>query len=214
MPVNKLFTPNDIFQGPADVYVDVATPPSAVPPVPGTNLLTLDALGQPNDTGSLGFHLGLTEGPCSVSFHPVYHEILADQFAAAIDAAFVSSTCDIEFAIKEYNLSRYPSYFAGLTTGNYFNLTAGGTNPAADLLRIGSSNGAAVNHHTLTLVAPRRNTSPQKYMYVMAYKAVLTSSIQFEFSRKKESVVKAKFRCLADTSRVGQDQVYQFVQIL
>jgi hypothetical protein len=210
--VAKVFNPSDIFQGPADVYYDIQSPASAVPPVQGTNTFVLDSAGQPTDAGSAGFHLGLTEGPCSLSLNPKFNEIHADQFAGPIDAAFVSMACEVEFAIKEYNLSRFPKYFTGVATGTYFNLGAGSTNPAADFLQLGSSNSAGVNRHTLMLIAPLRNTSPQMYMYMFAYKTALISQVQLEFSRKKESVFKCKFRCMADTSRVATDQVMQIVK--
>lgn len=45
--VTKSFNPTDIFQGPCDVYLGVTPPVSAVPPVSGTNTLTLDQFGQP-----------------------------------------------------------------------------------------------------------------------------------------------------------------------
>lgn len=45
--VSKVFTPGDIFQGPAEIYIGVAAPVSAVPPVAGTNTVALDGYGQP-----------------------------------------------------------------------------------------------------------------------------------------------------------------------
>lgn len=51
--VFKAFNPADIFQGPADVYLGVTNPVSAVPPVAGTNTLVLDSSGQPQ-IGSTG----------------------------------------------------------------------------------------------------------------------------------------------------------------
>jgi hypothetical protein len=209
--VTKTFTPGDIFQGPADVYLDIAAPPSAVPPVGGTNTIALDASGQPNDTGSAGIHLGLTEGPCTLVGTPKYAEIRADQFAAPIDAAYVSTECSIEFAIKELNLSRIPKYFAGLTSGRYSNLAAGSTNPAADMLQLGNSSGAQANTHTVMLVAPDRKAAG-KFLYVFAYKAIPGSAIKLDFERKKEAVYKIKFNCIIDPNRVAKDQIMQIVR--
>jgi hypothetical protein len=45
--VTKVFSPGDIFQGPADIYIGVTNPVSATPPVAGTNTLSLDQFGQP-----------------------------------------------------------------------------------------------------------------------------------------------------------------------
>jgi hypothetical protein len=209
--VAKLFTPGDIFQGPADVYLDIAAPPSAIPPVAGTNTIALDANGQPTDTGTAGIHLGLTEGPCQLTGTPKYAEIRADQFAAPLDAAYVSMECSIEFAIKELNLSRISKYFAGITSGKYSSLSAGSTNPAADLLQLGNSSGAQANTHTVMLVAPDRKAAG-KFLYVFAYRAIPASAIKLEFERKKEAVYKIKFKCIIDPSRAARDQVMQIVR--
>lgn len=208
--VTKVFTPGNIFQGPADVYLDLGAPPSAVPPVQYTNTLTLDSSGQPSDTGSAGIHLGLTEGPASLAWTEKFEEIRADQLAAAVDAAFISAMAEIDFNVKETNLSRLKKFFAGPNTGAYFDLPIGITNPAADMLQIGAMRSSAVQFHTLLLVAPRRDATG-KYLYILAYRALLVSAIAAALDRKKETVYKLKFKCLADVSRVAKDQTMQIV---
>lgn len=209
--VAKSFNPADIFQGPADIWIDIGAPPSAVPPVQYTNTLQLNASGEPPDSGSSGIHLGLTEGPCSLSIMPKFNEIRADNFAAPIDAAFVSLACEVDFGVKEFNLVRIPKYFSGLTTGKYSNLGAGSANPAADLLQIGSSASATANFHTIMLISPRRDAAG-KYLYLFAYRTFVKSSLAFHFDRKKETVIKLKVACIADPARIAKDQVLQIVR--
>ncbi len=213
MAIVKSFTPADILQGPADIYLDVQAPASAVPPVQYTNTLQLDASGQPPDGGALGIHLGLSEGPASISIHPKFSEIRADQFAGPIDVAFVSLECEIDFAIKESSLTRIQKFFAGVLTGTYASLPIGVTNPAADFLQIGSAKTSAVNLHTLLLITPDRGTAA-KWAYVMAYKAYLASAVALPIGRSKETVLKLKWKLIADTARVAKDQVLQIVRMV
>lgn len=297
--VSNVFTPADIFQGPADIFLGVKAPPSAVPPVQGTNTLTLDGSGQPPDastTGQLGaiavnaagsgyavgdifsitqtgganglgvvttvsgstvtgvailrygtgysvgnglatvhqtgsgndaltvnistiqagIHLGLSDGPCSASFHPKFDEIRADNFSAPVDAAFVSLASEIDVILKETTFRNIQQYFAGLSSGTYFNLTGtpvSSTNPAADFLQIGATKSSGMNNvTTLLLIAPRRDVAA-KWLYVMVYRAYLKSAIALGVNRKKETVLKLKFGGLADTSRVAKDQVAQIVRM-
>lgn len=295
--VTKAFTPADIFQGPADLFLDIAAPASATPPVQYTNTLQLDASGQPPDASTAGelaavsagstpgtgyvlgdileitqagaanglvrvtgitgpsgvgtvaivragtgysaasnlpsvhrsgagddtttitittiqkgINLGLTEGPCSISINPKFAEIMADQYAGAVDAAFVSMACEVDMVIKETNLRKVQKYFAGLLSGAYFDLPAGSTHPAADFLQIGSSRTSQANTHTLLLIAPRRDAA-SKWVYAMFYRAYLKSAVQMDTGRAKETMLKLKWGCIADTSRVAKDQVGQIIRM-
>lgn len=208
--VTKVYTPANIIQGPADIFVDVAAPISAVPPVQGTNTLTIDTSGQPTDTGTAGFHVGISEGPIVLSVTPKFDEIRADTFAAAIDAAFISAETEIDIVVKESILQNLAKFFTS-PLGTYSNLLIGATNPAADFLQIGSPRSAAATLRTLLLTSPRRDATT-KFWYVLAYRAALKSALAMALDRKKETTYKLKFWCIADTSRVASDQVLQFVK--
>lgn len=210
MPViTKTYTPANIIQGPADIYIDVAPPPSGVPPA-AANVLTLDSSGQPTDTGTAGFHIGLSEGPSVLSVTPKFDEIRADQHAAAIDVAFVSMETEIDIVVKEAVLQNLQKCFTS-PLGTYTNVSAGTTNPAADFLQIGSPQSSAATLRTLLLVSPRRDAGG-KFWYVLAYKAALKSAITWAFARGTPSTWKLKFYCIADTTRVLKDQVLQIVK--
>ncbi len=212
MPVvSKVYTPANIIQGPADIYIDVAAPASAVPPAT-TNLLTLDGSGQPTDTGTAGFHIGLSEGPTVLSVTPKFDEIRADQHAAPIDVAFVSMETEIDIVVKEAVLQNLQKFFNS-PLGTYTNVAAGVTNPAADFLQIGSPTSSLANLRTLLLISPRRDVAA-KFWYVLAYKAALKSAVAWAFARGTPSTWKLKFYCIADTTRVLKDQVLQIVKTI
>jgi len=62
--ITKNYDLSKIFMGPPNLYLDVAAPPSAVPPVQYTNTLQLDSSGQPSDSGTTGelAAVGVTAG--------------------------------------------------------------------------------------------------------------------------------------------------------
>jgi len=216
MATTKAYTPGNIIQGPADVYVDVQPPPSAVPPVQGTNswaktgTYAIDGSGQPMDNGSTGLHVGSTEGPAILSTTPKFEEIRADQHAAPVDAAFVSLETQIEFTVKEAVLSKLQKFFCS-PLGRYTDVAAGATNPAADFLQIGSPTGSDMTFRKLLLISPDRASSGN-FWIVQAYRAALKSAVASSLGRSKETVWKLTFACVADTSRALKDQTVQIVR--
>jgi hypothetical protein len=216
---SKVYTPANIIQGPADVYIDVQVPPSAVPPAQGTNTwcgsdgagnYILDAKGEPNDNGSAGEHLGTIEGPVTLGLTPKFDEIRADQHGVAIDAAFNSLESEIDFEVKEFVLERLSRFFSS-PLGRYTNVAAGVVNPAADFLQIGSPQSSAATIHPLLIISPDR-TATGCYWVVQAYKAYLKSAVSSAFARGKPTTWKMKFGCLADWTRSLTDQVWQVVR--
>jgi hypothetical protein len=199
-----------LFQGPMDIYLDVAAPPSAVPPVQGTNTLTLDASGQPSDTGTAGVHLGIALGPATLTLTDKIARITGDQFAADVAGAFVSQRVELDIALKELNLANISKLSASSATLTYFSLTAGITNPARDFVQLGTARSSGVRFHTLLIIGPRRDVAA-KFAYVMLYRAILVSSLPFEIARKKETDLKLKFKGFLDTTRVQGDMTMQVV---
>jgi hypothetical protein len=289
--VSKLFTPADVFQGPADIYLGVQAPASAVPPVQYTNTLQLDSKGQPpigtkgeiatvalgaGGTGyavgdtltvvqggaanglirvltvadgvvatvavlrggsgysvastlatvggigtgctitistiTAGVYLGLTESPATCTVTPKFNPIHADQYSAAVDAAFVSQAAEIDFTVKELVFANLQRFFAGLFSASFWDLVIGAVNPATELLQIGSSPSSDALVTTLMLVAPRRDAA-NKYIYALAYKAYIASAIPMPVQRGKETVLKLKWKLLLDTSRVAKDMAMQIVRM-
>jgi hypothetical protein len=212
----KTYTPANIIQGPADVYIDVQVPPSAVPPVQGTNswagsgTYALDANGQPTDNGGAGFHLGSSEGPVTLGLTPKFDQVRADQHAAPVDATFNSLESEIDFEVKEFVLQNLQKYFTS-PLGRCTNVSPGSTNPAADFLQIGSPTSSLATVRPLLIISPDRSASG-KFWIVQAYKAYLKSAVATAFARGKPTTWKLKFGCLADWSRAVTDQVWQVVR--
>src|SRR5579885_959744 len=115
--ISKVYTPANIFMGPADVYVGLAAPTSALVPTADANILTLDASGQPS-SGS-GSHLGLVEAPTMPSIVEKLNEISADQIETPIDVALDSIEAEIDIILKETNLSRLQTLLTSNSLGAY-----------------------------------------------------------------------------------------------
>src|SRR5438552_12752799 len=109
--ITKVYTPGDIFQNPTDVYIGIAAPASSLTPAADANCLTLDSSGQPSS--GTGFHIGHIDAPTSISIAEKVNEILDDQHDGAVDVAFDSIQAEIDFIMKETNLSRLQTIING-----------------------------------------------------------------------------------------------------
>ena len=174
---------------------------------PRTNTLTLDANGQPTDTGSAGVHLGLTEGPCSVSFNAKFSEIHADQFAAPIDAAYVSTEAEIDFAIKEFSLQKLAAYFFRPDHGKRISILPArlGRTRGRTFFELGNSPTQAANTHTVLLVAPA--AMPPANTYTCSLIGRFWPGLgSWRWSARRRRCSKMKFKCIADAGRAAKDQ--------
>lgn len=199
----RVYTPSNIFQGPADVYVGLTAPASALVPTADSNTLTLDALGQP--TSSTGFHAGLVEAPTMPTITEKNSEIEADQFETAVDLAHVSIEAEIDFNLMETNLSRIQQMFSNNSLVTYNSVTG------AQVLQFGGVVNAAMNFTTICAIAQRRDNTA-KFNYWFLYRAYLASALQLTWDRSKPSVWKCKFKGVADTSRVLGDELMGVVR--
>lgn len=214
----KNYNISNIIQGPADIFIDVQPPPSAVPPIEGENTWALntgtyqiDSNGQPTDNGSDGFHVGLSD---NVVLHisPKFEEIRADQFVGAIDAAFVSTETEIDVVVKEMVLSKLSKYFTSLL-GTYTQVDAGVDIPQSDVLQIGNPISSTAVQRSMLMIGADR-TSVGQFWVINAYKTVLKAAIKTDFHRGKEVTWALKFACLADITRTLSDMSLQVVRTL
>lgn len=204
--VTKVYTPGNLIQSFADVYINVAAPPSSLTPTADANCITLDANGQPTDTGSAGFHLGSIEGPTMININEKTNDILDDQHESAIDIAFDNVEGEIDFVMKETNLSRLRTILASNGLSTFTSLT----NSKAWQIG-GQLANSQYSSFTVMLVAPDRKTAG-KFWYAFAFKAFLKSPIQAALTRTKESVYKLKVGCIMDSSRVAGDELLQIIR--
>ncbi len=203
--VTKTYTPANVIQGPADLYIGVAAPASSLTPTADANNLTLDANGQPTDTGTAGFHVGSIEAPSQLQVTEKFNEIRDDQHESPIDLAFDTVEAEIDVTIKEVALLNVQKYFMSDKLSTRTALAA------QDVLQVGGQLDSSLNLRTLLLVQPRRDAAG-KFVYVMAYKSYLKSALQLTFHRNKENVFKLKFGCVMDSTRVAGDEVLQVVR--
>lgn len=198
--IQKVYTPANIFVGPADIYIGLTAPPSALVPNSDTNTLVLDASGQP--TSSTGFHAGLVAAPTMPTVTEKMNEIMADQFETAVDVGFDTIEAEIDFILKETNLSRLNTMMSNDGLNTYSALSG------ALVLQVGGAETASVNMITICAISQQRNTT-SKFNYWFLYRAYLASAVPFSFNRSKENEWKCKFKGVADTTRVMGDEVMQ-----
>jgi hypothetical protein len=201
--ITKVYTPANIFQAPADVYINIVAPASSLTPTADANTLVLDASGQP--TSAAGFHAGLVEAPTMPTITEKLNEIHADQFEMPVDVAFDSIEAEIDFVMKETNLTRLQTLLSSANLALYTALAN------SQALQIGGQADAAVTPVTVLAVAPNRAVAG-KFVYWMLYKAFIVSAIALHFERAKESTYKLKFKAYADTTRVRGDELMQIVR--
>ena len=201
--IARTYSVSSIFQGPCDLYINVPAPTSSLTPTADANTLTLDTSGQP--AGSTGSHSGSTEGPVSIVITEKCNEIVDDQHESPIDVAMDSVEAEIDFTMKETNLSRLQTILSSASLGAYTSLAN------SQALQVGGQFDSSVSTMTLLLVAPNRSASG-KFLYAMLYKAFLASALNTGFQRNKESIWKIKVRAVMDLTRVQGDELAQIVR--
>lgn len=196
--ITRVYTPANIHQGPADIYIGITAPPSSLLPTADANTLTLSATGEP--TSSTGFHAGLVEAPTMPTITEKTNEIHADQIEMGVDIGFDSIEAEIDFVLKETNLSHLSTLITASGLSTYTGLAA------QQVLQVGGQFTCGAGSVSVLAVSPNR-AAAGKFFYWMLYKAVLMSAIPFTFQRSKETVYKLKFHGFADVTRVAGDEL-------
>jgi len=201
--VQRVWTPANIFQSPADLYFNLAAPASSLVPTADANTLVLDANGQPSS--ATGFHAGLMEAPTMPTITEKANEIHADQSETPVDVGFGSIEAEIDCIVKELNLSRLQTFLGSANLGAYTVLGA------SQAWQIGGQLDSSASPMSVTAVSQRRDALG-KFAYWMLYKAYLTAPVQMVFQRIKEHVFKLKFKGVMDLTRVPGDELMQIVR--
>lgn len=212
--IAKLYTPKYVIQNPAEVFINVQAPPSAVPPTQGTNIwaasgtYSIDGNGQPADNGAAGVYAGGTEGPVEAGPALKFDQIGYDSHAAKIDAAFVSGMCDLSFVANELLLQNLAKY---LPAGATYTSISSGTNPAANFLQIGSPQSSNVTFFSVLFTSPDHGAAG-KYYVAQFYRCALSGKLPLAWDRKKPVAQKVTLRAVLDLTRVQGDMVGQIVK--
>jgi hypothetical protein len=201
-PVPRQYRSQYIFQGPADVYLNVVRPPSSAAPTADANTVLLEN-GIPIAATNAKF-LGSTEGPATVGITEEVNPIRDDQHESAIDAGFTVTSAEIGFTVKETRFQTLDWLITGPDLFQYIPVTGG------EYLSGGGQLNATAQTMSILLIAPRLST-PSKYAYVLGYKCYLKSALESEFSRSKESVWKVTFGLIMDMTRVQGDELMQWL---
>ena len=206
--VTKSYNVGKILQTPVDVWFQVAAPPSSSTPTSDANTLTLTTTvpAKPTDTGSLGFHGGLNEGPVVATLTEKVNDIEADQFENALDAGLASVEFEIDVKLKQsQDLAHLLTYLTATNLGAYNALAA------QNVLQLGGRQDSTINPITVLLTAPRRDAAG-KNVYVMGYSMFLENAPKYSYARAKETIVELKFRAVADLTRVAGDELGAIVR--
>ncbi len=212
--LQKLYTSKYVIQNPAEVFINVQAPASAIPPTAGTNIwaasgtYAIDANGQPMDNGAAGIYAGGTEGPLMAGPSLKFDAIRYDAHAAQVDAAFVSASVDLEFVANELLLNALAKY---LPAGATYTSIAGGTNPAANVLQIGSPQSSTVTFFNILFTSPDHGNAG-KYYVAHFYRCALAGAIALAWDRKKPVQQKIKLKAYLDLTRAQGDMVGQIVK--
>lgn len=153
----------------------------------------------------VGQHLGLTEGPTTLSVTPHFNEIRADQFESPIDAYLTKVEAEIDTVLLEYDPLTFQRWFSADTV----------TNPAllanSRITTFGGQFTDASNLRTLMLVSPDRATVG-RWIYVFAFRAYIASAIPLTFHRTAANTFKLKWKLVADFSRQPGDELLHQVR--
>lgn len=188
--------PNEIHVGPAEVWMDVTPPATAV--TEGTAPTWMEHTnGMPNS----GVFVGATLGETVFSWTSEKTDIVAEQSMGILDKFISQQNATLTFTAEErsYQLMKH-------TFDNIFSVN--------DATRMGFSGGGGgtaiqIQYTTIFLSSPRKDI-PGKYEILVAYKCVSINAMPLTYSRVAPSTYAVQFQCLPDTTRMRGDQIFQF----
>jgi hypothetical protein len=201
-PTAKDYTPSEIQQGPANLWI-VGTPP-----VDATNRLTLAADLTPDATAHpLSLGLGLTESAITLTITPKIEAIKADQADGPVDFYCVSLETKMEATLAQSAMDKLTAAL-GLTVG--YSIDSGGS-PAWEQLGIGGA--TAASQVCVAAIAPKRSDATKVWVGCL-YKVISADGISIAMSRAKPNTYKVTFTGLCDLARTAGKQqgiVYETV---
>jgi hypothetical protein len=161
-------------------------------------------------TVTRGAHVGLLEGPTTVTLNPKIEDIGSDSFEGPHDAALQNVEVDVETVMKEVDLYKLLAMTSNLNYGNFAALPAAGAYTTLGV-QFGGVQSASMNLHRLMFVGPNR-AAAGKWIYVYLFKGYNSDPIQLTFHRSKANLWKVKFMGVADLTRALGDELCHVVK--
>jgi len=161
-------------------------------------------------TVTQGAHLGIVEGPTTVTLTPKVDDIGSDNFEGPHDAALQSIAVEVDTVLKEVDLYKLLAMSSNMNWGNFAALPAAGAYTTLGM-QFGGAQSSSMNLHSLMFVAPNR-AAAGKWIYVYLFKAYQDAAIQITFERSKANLWKVKFLGVADVTRLVGDELCHVVK--
>ena len=192
-PTAKDYTPAEIQQGPANLWI-VGTPP-----VDATPRLTLAADLTPDATAHpLSLGLGLTESAVTMTITPKIEAIRADQADGPVDFYCVSLESKLEATLNQAAFDKLTQAL-GLGTAAYL------SDSETTYEQIGLGGLSAAGQFAVAAIAPKRSDATKVWVG-MIYKVISSDGISIQMSRAKPATYKVTFTGLCDLARTAGKQ--------
>jgi hypothetical protein len=190
-----MLQPNEIHVGPADIYMDVDAPATAV--VEGGEPTWMPHL---NGVPSSGVHVGATLGESTFTWVSEKTDILAEQVMGILDKFISQQNATLAFVAEERNYSLMKHTFDNIMS----------VNNATRLGFTGGGGGSIIAplYTTIFLSSARRDIAGA-YEILVAYKCISINAMPLTYSRTAPSTYAVMFQCLPDTTRTRGDQIFQ-----
>ena len=191
-PTAKSFTPAEIYQGPADLWlISPAPTDSAIRVTLDATTLTPDSTAHAN-----AVHLGMTQGAITFTVQPKIGLIRVDQADGPVDVYVESMTAKIEAEMMQSTMDKLARALGvgnyTLGAGSYAQCTFGGTNqpPAICVAAVGV-----------------KRTAVTKAVVCCLYRVNAAEGISWTAQRTKTSTYKVGFTGQSDVSRTAGRQI-------
>lgn len=191
----KAYTPLDVPQGPAELWVDTATPADGARIVLHTDG-TPDGLTNPN-----ALFIGKLKDGVKASIKPKLNEFMSDESTAPFRTSLEAEEIMLSGTWMELqNSTKLLRFMSGATrtTGTgYERLTIGGL--------------AALTTYNWTLIWPQFGVT-SKWIALQIYSGVCVSGIEISIGRKNAGESPFQIKGLSIDSRTAGDRVYSWMK--
>lgn len=195
--LSKDYDANEIILGPADLWIKVGVPSAAA-------RMTMDTGGTPDATASSsGYHLGMTEAGCTISYKPEIQDFGSDELTAPHLSRIISESMSVKGNLLQiFDWDLLADLTPGGTYGSHTNTSTG-----YEEMPIGGK--SSISTFSVALIGPDIQDATKFWIFQL-YKTYNKLGWEFAVTRKDQSKVPFEFMGLAITTRAVGDQIGNF----